>query len=181
MDFTWQWIVNQVFAFIGLIFVIISFQQKTTYKLILLRNLATLFVFIGLCFLGNISAIIMCGAGVIRNLVSLYFAIKPNTKKSKKYIASLVIVCLLIILNIIFWNNWYNLYSIILGAFTVFTFMQEKSSTIRKCSVIVEVLSITYYGLLYTPVNVVIECVGLISAVVGIIRLDIKRDVKAEE
>lgn len=175
MDVTWQWVVNQAFAFIGLIFVVTSFQQKTTLKLISLRNLATLFVFIGLCFLGNISAIIMCGAGVIRNLVSLYFAIKPTTKKSLKYIASIAIVILLIILNIIYWNNWYNLYSIILGAFNVYTFMQEKPSKIRICSVIAEIMAITYYTLLFTPVNIVIECIGLISAIVGIIRLDIKK------
>lgn len=181
MAFSWQWIINQVFAFIGLIFVIISFQQKTTYKLIVLRNIATIFVFVGLFFLGNISAIIMCGAGVIRNLVSLYFAKKPDTKKIKKYISSILIVCLLILLNIVFWNNWYNLYSIILGAFNVFTFMQEKPSTIRICSVIAEILAITYYSLLFTPINIVIECVGLISAIVGIIRLDIRKREKAAE
>lgn len=175
MDITWQWIANQIFAFIGLIFVIISFQQKSTKKLLFLRNFATGFVFIGLCFLGNISAIIFCGAGVIRNLVSLYFAYKPDTKKTIKYIASILIVLLLITLNIIYWNNLYNLYSIMLGTLAVITFMQEKSSTIRKLSVVNEILSITYYTLLMSPTNIIIEIVGLISAIVGIIRLDIKK------
>lgn len=175
MDITWQWIVNQIFAFIGLIFVIISFQQKSTKKLLFLRNFATGFVFIGLCFLGNISAIIFCGAGVIRNLVSLFFAYKPDTKKTIKYIASILIVLLLITLNIIYWNNLYNLYSIMLGTLAVITFMQEKSSTIRKLSVVNEILSITYYTLLMSPTNIIIEVVGLISAIVGIIRLDIKK------
>lgn len=177
MDITWQWIVNQIFAFIGLIFVIISFQQKSTKKLLFLRNFATGFVFIGLCFLGNISAIIFCGAGVIRNLVSLYFAYKPDTKKTIKYIASILIVLLLITLNIIYWNNLYNLYSIMLGTLAVITFMQEKSSTIRKLSVVNEILSITYYTLLMSPTNIIIEVVGLISAIVGIIRLDIKNKI----
>lgn len=177
MDITWQWVVNQIFAFIGLIFVIISFQQKSTKKLLFLRNFATGFVFIGLCFLGNISAIIFCGAGVIRNLVSLYFAYKPDTKKTIKYIASILIVLLLITLNIIYWNNLYNLYSIMLGTLAVITFMQEKSSTIRKLSVVNEILSITYYALLISPTNIIIEVVGLISAIIGIIRLDIKKKI----
>ena len=172
---TWQWITNQILAFVGLVFVVISNQQKTSYKLLLMRTIATFFVFAGLCFLGNISAIIMCSAGIIRNFVSLYFAIKPNSKKSIKYISSGFIIILLIILNIIFWNNWLNLYSIILGSFNVYTFMQEKASTIRKCSVIAEILAITYYSLLLTPVNIIIECFGLVSAIVGIIRLDLKR------
>ena len=69
----------------------------------------------------------------------------------------------------------YNLYSIILGTLAVITFMQEKSSTIRKLSVVSEILSITYYALLLSPTNVVIEVVGLVSAIVGIIRLDLNK------
>ena len=110
---TTNWIINQIFAFIALIICVISFQQKTTKKLILLRNFATLSCFIGLCFLGNISAIIMCFAGVIRNLVTLYFACKPNTKKIYKITSSMLIVLLLIILNIKYWTNYYNILSII--------------------------------------------------------------------
>lgn len=178
MVVTWQWVVNQICAFIGLLFVVWSFQQKSTIKLIFLRNFATLFVFIGLCFLGNIPAIIMCSAGILRNLVTLYFAFKPESKKSIKYAASMVIVLLLVILNIIFWKNWYNLYSIVLGSLAVFTFMQERASLIRKLSVIFEILSILYYALLLSPVNVVIETVGLVSAVVGIIRLDLRKNNK---
>lgn len=178
MEITWQWITSQIFAFIGLIFVVVSYQQKSTKKLLILRNIATFFVFTGLCVLGNISAIIMCGAGIVRNLVTLYFAYKPNAKKLVKVIASALIVLMLVILNAIYWENWYNLYSIVLGTSAVITFMQEKSSTIRKFSVVHEVLAITYFALLLSPVNVIIEVIGLISAVVGIIRLDIKKENK---
>ena len=172
---TWQWIVNQIFAFVGLVFVVISFQQKYSKKLIIFRNFATLFVFIGLCFLGNVSAIIFCGAGVIRNLITLYFAYKPNTSKKIKYASSALLILLIIILNIIYWNNLFNLYSIVLGSMAVITFMQTKASTIRKLSVFTEILSIIYYALLLSPTNVIIEVIGLTSAVVGIIRLDIKK------
>ena len=78
---SWNWWVSQVLAFVGLVFVVTSNQQKTTIKLLLFRNLATLFVFVGVCFLGELSAIIMGGAGVLRNLVSLVFAIKKSTDR----------------------------------------------------------------------------------------------------
>ena len=175
LDITWQWIVNQIFAFIGLIFAVCSFQQKSAKKLLLLRNFATGFVFIGLCFLGNMSAIILCGAGILRNLASLYFACKPDTKKSIKNIVSISIVVFLIILNVIYWKSLYNLFSILLGSFFVFTFMQKKASTIRKLSVASEILAVIYYGILLSPTNVIIELFGMISAIVGIIRLDLKK------
>ena len=172
---TWQWWVAQGFALVGLIFVIISFQQKEAKKLVWLRSIATWFVFGGLFFLGNLSAIIMCGAGVLRNAVALVFAYKPETKIIWKYVAGGLIVALLIALNIIFWKDYYNLYSIVLGAFNVFTFLQPTAKRIRYCSVVSEVLAITYYSLLFTPINIVIEVFGITSAIVGIIRLDIKK------
>ena len=63
----------------------------------------------------------------------------------------------------------------VIGTFAVFTFMQEKASMIRKLSVISEILSITYFALLLSPTNVIIEVVGLISAIIGIIRLDLNK------
>ena len=146
MEITWYWITNQVFAFLGLIFVVLSFQQKSTKKLLILRNIATLLVFI------------------------------PNTKKITKNIASILIVILLIALNIIYWKNFYNLYSIVLGTLAVYTFMQDRASMIRKLSVVIEILSIIYYSLLLSPTNIVIEVVGLVSAIVGIIRLDRRKN-----
>ena len=180
MEFTWQWITSQVFAFIGLVFIMISFQQKKPKELLILRNIATIFVVIGVCFLGNPSAIIFSGVGEIRNLVMLYFACKPDTKKIIKYSASAFIVLLLIVLNIIYWKNFYNLYSMLLGIFAVITFMQEKASTIRKFSVVAEIAAIVYYGLLMSPTNVLIEIAGLISIIVGIIRLDLKKKEEQE-
>lgn len=175
MEFTWQWITSQVFAFIGLIFVVISFQQKSTKKLLILRNISTIFVIIGHCFLGNPSAIIFSSVGELRNLMTLYFAIKPETKKIIKYIGASFIVLLLIVLNVIFWKDFYNLYSILLGTFAVITFMQKKASTIRKFSVVAEIAAIVYYSLLVSPTNVLIEVMGLISIIIGIIRLDLKK------
>lgn len=167
-----EWILNQVFAFIGLIFVVISYQQNDSKKLIIFRNIATLFVFIGLIIYGNVSAIIFCGVGAIRNLVALYFAYKPNTNKIYKYIAAVVLSLILVVLNIIYWKNYLNIFSIVIGILAIITFMQNKASTIRKLSVSLEILSISYYGLLLSPTNVAIEVIGLISAIIGILRLD---------
>lgn len=178
MDITFNWILSQILAFISLVFVIISFQQKTAKRLIIFRNIATFFSFVGLCFLGNISAIIMCGAGVIRNLTALYFVTKEVVNKNIKLIASILIVILLVILNIIYWNNMFNIFSILVGTMNVVTFMQENAKLIRKFSVISGTLATIYCLLIYSPINALIELFGLISAIIGIIRLDIKMNKK---
>ena len=178
---SWNWIVNQILAFCGLVFVVISFQQKDSKKLLIYRNIATLFVFIGLCFLGNVSAIIFCGVGALRNLIALYFAFKPDIKKIIKVVLSSLLVITLLVLNIVCWKNYMNLFSIFLGTLAVVTFMQSKASVIRKLSVVMEIFSIIYYSLLLSPTNVVIEVIGLTSAVIGIIRLDLKNKEKVKK
>ncbi len=174
MDFSLNWIISQILAFVSFVLVIISFQQKGAKKLLIFRNVATFFSFASLCFLGNLSAIIMCGAGVIRNLTSLYFATKGGSKKMK-LVASILIVVLLIVLNIIYWNNLYNIFSIIVGTMNVVTFMQDDAKSIRKFSIISGTLATTYCFLIFAPVNAIIELFGLVSAIVGIIRLDRKK------
>lgn len=173
---TIEWILSQIFAFLGLIFIVISFQQKETKNLKKLNLIATIFIFIGLCFLGNMSAITIGCIGVIRNIISLFFSYKPPANKNIKSIISIIIIFALIILNIIFWTNLLNLLSILMGSLQVYTFMQESAEKIRKYSVVTEIIAIIYFTLLASPTNIVIEIVSLISAIIGIRRLDRKKN-----
>ena len=169
---SWRWWVAQGFALLGLVFILISYQQRSKIKLVWLKSLSTFCVFVGFVFFGNISAILMNGAGVLRNSVAIYFAYKPETKKRYKYLAGGVIIALLVALNIVFWKDFYNLYSMILGALFVLTYLQPTSSRIRYASIVPETAAVVYYSLLFAPMNIAIEAVGLISAIVGIFRLD---------
>ena len=171
---SWQWYVAQAFALVGLIFVIISNQQKTSNKLLIFRNIATMFVFGSVCFLGQISAIIMCGVGIVRNLIALIFTYKPNINKGYKIGAGAFLIIALVALNIVFWQNWLNIFSIVVGSLLVITFLQDSAKSIRIFTVIAEALAVVYYGLMLSPLNVGFEAFSLVSALVGIIRLDIK-------
>ena len=169
---SWRWWVAQGFALLGLVFILISYQQRSKIKLVWLKSLSTFCVFVGFVFFGSISAMLMNGAGVLRNSVAIYFAYKPETKKRYKYLAGGVIIALLVALNIVFWKDFYNLYSMILGALFVLTYLQPTSSRIRYASIVPETAAVVYYSLLFAPMNIAIEAVGLISAIVGIFRLD---------
>lgn len=169
---SWRWWVAQGFALLGLVFILISYQQRSKIKLVWLKSLSTFCVFVGFVFFGSISAMLMNGAGVLRNSVAIYFAYKPETKKRYKYLAGGVIIALLVALNIVFWKDFYNLYSMILGALFVLTYLQPTSSRIRYASIVPETAAVVYYSLLFAPMNIAIEAVGLISAIVGIFRID---------
>lgn len=173
---SWQWYVSQALALVGLVFVVISTQQKSTKKYILFYTIATVVVVIGLCFLGETSALILSGAGIIRNIISLYFACNENANKKIKWVAVSFVLVLIVGLNIVFWQNYLNILSILVGVLLVVCFIQKTPSLMRKWMVVAEIVSIVYYSLLLAPMNVAIEVFGLVSAIVGIIRLDLKRE-----
>ncbi len=176
MDLYW-WI-SQSFALLGLIFVIISFQQKGSLKIILFRCIATSFVLGGTFFLGEISVILMCAVGLTRGLTALYFAYKPNTKQWIKYIVGGILFTVLISLNIVFWKNYLNIFSMLVGGGLIIAFFQKDPKLIRILGFILSLLGAVYYGLLFSPINIIVDIVAAISALVGIIRFDVKRNPK---
>jgi len=168
----WQWWLSQLFATISLIFLVISFQQSTSKKILIFKMVSTFAALIGTIFLGNISAVILCAVGAYRNVTELYFAYHPTTPKKVKIGTKISVVFLLVFFNIIFWKDYTNILSIILGILCLLAFMQRHPENIRKFSLAANSLGIIYYVILFSPMNIAIETFGLISVIVGIIRLD---------
>ena len=172
---TWNWWLAQGLLCITLALVVWSMQQKNAVRLIWWRLGATASCLIAVTFLGSLPLIFINIAGAIRNIATLYFAYKPDTKRTVKWIASIFIVGLLVSLNIIFWQNYLNVLSIAYGTGLVIAFMQREAKVIRKLCIIVCVLGIIISALSKSPMNVAIETFCLASAIVGIIRHDIKK------
>lgn len=174
----WNWWVSQGLALLGLVFVVIAMQQRETKPLLWYRVIAVTVIVIGLCFLGNVSAIILGGSGLVQLFVALLFAYKPSIKPEFKLITAALLAVSVIALNIIFWGGYLSIMAMVYGVGALAATLQKKASTIRKLTVIICMLGIVYYGLLLAPINAVMEGIALISAAVGIIRLDIKRERK---
>lgn len=175
--FTWQWWVCQSFVLIALVLVVISTQQRTALKLNIYKGISTFFSFIGLCFLGQPSAIILNGVGVLRSIMVIAFGIKPNVNKRLKYSLVSALLALLVILNIVFWQSFYNLLSIIIAGTLIITYIQRDAKTIRTMVCGVSIVSAIYYTLIQSPMNAIIDLIGFMSSIVGIFRIDMKSSV----
>ena len=175
MDFTWQWWVSQVLMGVALVFVIIQMQQKTAKRLLWYRMLATSIALVGAIFLGVFPVIVIMIAGIVRLSAALFFAYRPNTKIFYKWIAGALIAALIITLNIVFWESYLNILSIIFGIGMVAMYLQKNATRIRVMSICVTTFGIVFYSLSMSPMNIATEAFCLANAIVGIIRLDIKR------
>ena len=172
--FTWQWWIAQTFVFIALLFAIVSTQQKTIFKISLYKGISTLVSFCGLCFLGSIPALILNGISVLRSVMVMFFIYKPEIKKIEKYGLTSALFVLLVILNIIFWENIYNLFGILIATALILTYIQSNPKTLRIMVCCVSLFSAIFYLLLQSPMNAIIDLFGCCSALVGIFRIDLK-------
>lgn len=177
--FTWQWWVAQTFVFIALIFVIISTQQKTLIKISAYKGISTLISFFGLCFLGQIPAIILNGISVLRSIMVMFFIYHPNLKKQTKCLLTCSLLVILVTLNILLWENIYNLFSILIATALIFTYIQKNPHTLRIMICIVSLFSAVFYLLIQSPMNCVIDLFGCCSALVGIFRIDLKKQTES--
>jgi hypothetical protein len=107
MSFSW-WL-SQVFATISLIFLVISFQQVTSKRILIFKMFSTFAALIGTIFLGNISAVILCSVGAYRNVTGLYFVYHPTTPKKVRYGTRISVLVMLVFFNILFWVNYTNI------------------------------------------------------------------------
>lgn len=171
MGFNW-WL-SQFFATISLIFLVISFQQVTSKKILIFKMFSTFAALIGTIFLGNISAVILCAVGAYRNVTGLYFAYHPTTPRKVKYSVRISVLVMLIFFNILFWVNYTNVLSIILGILCLLTYIQRHPEKIRRYAIAAHIMGIIYYIILVSPMNISIEVFGMTSVIIGILRFDI--------
>ena len=171
----WVWWVSQGFAVIGLIFIIVSMQQKSRISILSWNLAAAVSMFISCCCMWQFSAMILMGVSSVRSVTALIFAIKPDVKKWIFITTNVVLALLIVVLNIVFWNGYFSIFSIIIGIGFIISFAQVKPRNIRLTIAPIRVISTVYYLLMLATINAVIELTALISAIVGMIRLDFKK------
>jgi len=168
----WQWWVCQAFATVSIIFCVTAMQQRKTTNILWHRSIYSLLLFGGVCFIGKLPAMIMIGMGFVRNLVLLVLSYKTEISKAIKWSVFGVLVATLVALNIIFWEGYLSILSIIVGLAFLIAFIQSKPANVRRVSIAAAGIAIIFYILSFLPVNAFINLAVLISSIVGLIRLD---------
>ena len=174
------WWISQAFVFVSLVFVIISFQQRDRIKLLWLRNISVWFAFIGSLFLWSIPVIISFSISIIRIGFALFNAYKPDLKKWLKYGVCIVLFIALVTFNVVFWNGYLSILSMVYGTLGIVTFMQNSAKMIRCVSLMFAGFGVVYFLFALSPISVIVDGIAFVTAVIGIVRLDIRKNSKPE-
>ncbi len=170
-------IVAQVIGFLGIFANIIMWQQKTKRGLILCKLLSDFLWLAHFAFLGAISGAAICVVAVIRELV---FMNRERRKWANHIIWPIIFISLGIGSALLTWEGPRSFLPAIAAAASVLAFWTKKPSVSRiisfpaaACMIIYDILSGSISG-------VVSESICIISAIIGIFRLDVKKKDKKD-
>ena len=170
---TLNWWIAQSFAVASIYFAFSAMQQKTTTDILLHRSTYALLVFAGSVFLGIASAMIMLGVAFVRNMILLLLSFRDV--RVLKYVAFVILAISLITLNLIFWQSHLSILCIADGLIYLTAFIQSRPVNVRRICMVGSVTSITFFILIFSPVNIFISLAMLISSIIGLIRIDKKK------
>ena len=169
------WWVSQFIVCVSLVFTALAFVQKSREKILILNTAAIILALAASFFLKEVSVIIMFGVSASRNLFALFLAFKVKGDDRLYRVAAIgVLIPILVILNVIFWDGALSLLSMVIGATFTIALLQSNPKIIRFGIVFGESLSIIYFSIIFIPINIIAETIGLTSAIIGILKHDIK-------
>lgn len=174
-DMTWQWWIAQSLAVFSIFFAFSAMQQKSTTDILWHRSLYAILVFAGAVALGQPSAMIMLGVSFIRNIILLslsFSSARTLALKRIRWATFSLLAASLVTLNLVFWDGYLSILSIVDGFIFLIAFIQTKPVNVRRICVIGSLSSITFFILIFSPVNVVINLMVLISSIMGLVKID---------
>lgn len=172
----------QTLGLIGLLMNILSFQQKTKKMLIAVQS------FGGLCF--SIHFLLLhAPIGALLNLIAVFRGIVFTNKNKFKadhilwlpffftlFIASYILSFVVFGNDPTPYNLIVEIFSVIGITITTISFRTKNAATVRKLSLINSPFWLVYDALTRSIGGTVCEIMCIISIIVGIIRLDIKKN-----
>jgi len=181
IDFTsWSWWTSQFFAFLLLVCLIVSMQQKTRTKLMWWNTVGMFFGVVGAIFLGFASVIILMTINFSRNVTVLIFSYFPNAKQRIFWSFGAALIIAVTTANLIFWENWLSGMSIAVGIGFIVAFFQMTPKRMRFGLCIMRFPACAFAILTTNLVQAVTETVAFTSGLIAIIRLDMKKKPKED-
>ncbi len=174
-------VVIQILGILGMIMALISFQQKTQKGIVLMQLCCSAFFAIHFILLGAVTGGILNVMAVIRAIVY-----SQKGKKWADHIAWPILFCILSLviyaLTFICFGVEPSLKNFLLELLpalgiisTTIAFRMERAKDVRLLSMINSPLWLIYNSINFSIGGILTECFSLISIIIGILRLDIKR------
>lgn len=158
------YILSQVFVIMSYLFLINTYQVKSSKKMILILNIvACLFSAMGFFFL---NAYIGCAMSLVAVLRNILFA-RKNLNKMDSLIITIVIILLL---SLYTYENIFSLLPIIATVLYSLSVWQDSNKLYKLFGIPIEVCWLSYHIYVQSLFGIILESLLFISVIIGIKR-----------
>ena len=171
-----QQIFGQFFSILAPIFLFLSYQFNKDKTVLLFNLLATISLCVSYLILGATTGFWAMLIGIVRNL--LYIFLRDGS--IEKFISAGVIAVAVIISGILSWEAWYSIFAMVGLAVNAIFLSLGKIQTLRYSILFSSPCLLAYNVFVFSVGGIINETIGIISAIIGIIRFR-KKDEKTNE
>lgn len=170
-------IVGQIIGGGGIAVNMLTLQQKTRRALLICKLVADILWFAHYMLIGAYSGAGICVVAVFRELI---FIQRRNKKWADSIIWPIIFICAVIVSGIITWRGAISLLPTFASSLSVILFWIGIPKISRRFAFSTCAAMLTYDILSGSISGIINECLALVSAFVGMVRLDIKKKKSAE-
>lgn len=168
----------QIVAFVAYMFCAFGFQQKEQKKILVLFSVYNFLIMIQYFMLGGIMGAIGMIINIVRNLVYYYLDVKKK-KNGLTYLLIFWAVAFLLT-GLMSKNIKLDIFPLVTSLLVTYAMWSGKPKVVRIIGLFVSIGYIVYAIKTKAYVVVIFETIIIISALVGIIRLDLKKKTKEQ-
>jgi hypothetical protein len=174
----WGFYVAQILGALTTLSIVVANQLKDMRHVLLCQMVVNLLAAVSSALLGGLSGAWICGVAILQTGLLYILDKKGASDKTKTYLLWLFAFMYIAGTAVVF-SSWRDLVSCAGAMLFLLAIGQKQSSRYRVCICAHAILWLVYYLSILSFGSALTNAVGLVSAVVGIIRLDLKRSKEA--
>ena len=161
-----MFIIAQIFGVIAVILGFLSYQMRTRRQILFALSATVIALTLHYLFLGAYTGMAMNAVSLIRNIAYDY----RDRKEIKSPLIPIVFTAIQVVMGILTWQAWYSILVLIGIAINTYCVGLCNSQNLRKSILVTSPLVLIYNIFTMALSGIVFEVVGIVSAVIGIIR-----------
>jgi hypothetical protein len=161
-----MFIIAQIFGVIAVILGFLSYQMRTRRQILLALSATVIALTLHYLFLGAYTGMAMNAVSLIRNIAYDY----RDRKEIKSPLIPIVFTAIQVVMGILTWQAWYSILVLVGIAINTYCVGLCNSQNLRKSILVTSPLVLIYNIFTMALSGIVFEVVGIVSAIIGIIR-----------
>lgn len=170
-----QFIISQIISAVATLLLLLSFQQKTHKRIVIMQAFSGLLFGIQYMMLGAYEGMVCNYIGAVRSVI---YSFRGKSKAVDSIFCPVIFAVIFAVSGIITYKNIFSLLPILAMAIASFVLWMPKTQQLRALTMPTSAMWLVYNAVSHSYVAVLTEVLNLISIVIALIRFRKGKEVK---